>query len=89
MVKNLPATAGDIRDEGSIPGLGRSPAVGNGIPLQYCLENSMDRGAWRVIVHGILEYLSFCVWLTALSIMFSGFIYVVAGVSISSLLIAE
>ena len=42
------------RGESSIPGLGRSPAVGNGISFQYsCLENSMDRGAWRVIVHEI------------------------------------
>ena len=39
-----------------IPGLGRSPGEGNGYPPQYsCLENSMDRGAWRVIVHGIAE----------------------------------
>ena len=39
VVKNLPANAGDIRDEGLIPGLGRSPGVGNGNPLQYsCLE---------------------------------------------------
>ena len=38
---------------GSVPGLGRSPEEGNGYPLQYsCLENSMDRGAWRAIVHG-------------------------------------
>ena len=44
MVKNLPASAGDIRDAGSIPGLGRFPGVGNGNPLQHsCLENSMDR----------------------------------------------
>ena len=47
MVKNLPANAGDTRDIGLIPGLGRSPAVGNGHPLQYsCLGNSMNRGAW-------------------------------------------
>ena len=47
MVKNLPAYARDTRDEGSIPGLGRSAGIGNGNPLQYsCLENSMDRGAW-------------------------------------------
>ena len=40
-------------DSGSIPGLGRSSGVGNGNPLQYfCLENSMDRGAWWDIVHG-------------------------------------
>ena len=47
VVKNLPASAGDARDVGSIPGLGRFPGVGSGNPLQYsCLENSMDRGAW-------------------------------------------
>ena len=46
MVKNLPANPGNVRDAGSIPGLGRSPGVGNGDPLQYsCLENPMDRGA--------------------------------------------
>ena len=45
VVKNLPANAGDGRDAGSIPGLGRSPGKGHGNPLQYsCLENSMDRG---------------------------------------------
>ena len=45
MVKDLPANAGDA---GSIPGSGRSPGEGNGSPLQYsCLENLMDRGAWR------------------------------------------
>ena len=41
-------------DSGLIPGLGRSPGEGKGNPLQYsCLENSMDRGAWRVTVHGV------------------------------------
>ena len=56
MVKNLPANAGDTRDTGSIPGSGRSLGEGNGHPLQYsCLENSMDRGAWWAIVHGIAE----------------------------------
>ena len=46
MVKNPPASAGDIRDMGSIPGSGRSPGGGHGNPLQYsCLENSMDRGS--------------------------------------------
>ena len=44
--KELTSNAGDIRDEVSIPGLGRSPGGGNGNPLQYsCLENPMDRGA--------------------------------------------
>ena len=48
VVKNLPANAGDTKDVGSIPGLGRSPGEGHGNPLQYsCLENSMDRGAWQ------------------------------------------
>ena len=43
-------------DPGWIPGLGRSSAVGNGSPLQYaCLENPMDRGAWRATVHGVAE----------------------------------
>ena len=53
MVKNLPANAGNV---GLIPGSGRSPGEGNGSPLQYsCLENSMDRGARKAIVHGIAE----------------------------------
>ena len=47
VVKNLPANAGNIRDVGSIPGLGRSPGEGYGNPLQYSfLENPMDRGSW-------------------------------------------
>ena len=48
MVKRSPANAGDVRNEGLIPGLGRSPGEGNGNPLQYlCLENPMERGAWQ------------------------------------------
>ena len=44
MVKNLPTSAGNLRDVGLIPGLGRSPGGGHGDPLQYsCLENPMDR----------------------------------------------
>ena len=55
-VKNLPANAGDIRDTGLIPGLGRSPVEENGNPLQYsCLENPMDRGAWCTVVHGVAK----------------------------------
>ena len=46
VIKNLPASAGDARDMGSIPGWGRSPREGNGDPLQHsCLENSLDREA--------------------------------------------
>ena len=56
MVKNPPANEGDTRDAGLIPGLGRYPGVGNGNPLHYsCLENSMDRGAWQVTVHGVTK----------------------------------
>ena len=48
MVKNPPANAGDVRETGSIPGLGRSSGGGHGNPLQdSCLKNSMDRGAWQ------------------------------------------
>ena len=47
MVKNPPASAGDIEDMGLISGLGRSPGGGHGNPFHYsCLENPMDRGAW-------------------------------------------
>ena len=50
--KNLSANA-DVRDTDSVLGLGRFPGKGNGYPLQYsCLENPMDRGAWRATVHG-------------------------------------
>ena len=54
MVKDPPANAGDIRDMGSMPGLGKSPGEGNGYPLQYsCLENPMDRRAWQATVYGV------------------------------------
>ena len=53
VVKNLSANTGQV---GLIPGLGRSPGEGNGNPLQdSCLENSMDRGAWRAIVHRVAK----------------------------------
>ena len=52
VVKNPAADQGDTGDEGSIPGSGRSPGVGNGKPLQYsCLGKPMNRGAWWVTVH--------------------------------------
>ena len=54
VVKNLPANAGDSGDVGLIPGSGRCPGVGICNPLQYsCLEDSMDRGAWRARVYGV------------------------------------
>ena len=56
VVKNLPANAGDIRDVGSIPGLGRSPGGGHSNPLRYsCLENPVDRGARWAMVHRIVK----------------------------------
>ena len=56
LIKNMPASAGDTRDMGSTPGLGKSSGEGNGNPLQYSyLENPMDRGAWSATVHGLTE----------------------------------
>ena len=54
MVKNLPASIGDVGDSVLIPESERSPGVGDGNPLQYsCLENSVSRGAWCAIFHGV------------------------------------
>ena len=56
VVKNLPASAGHIRDTGSIPGLVRSYGGGNGNSLQCsCLGYPMDRGAWQATVHGVAK----------------------------------
>ena len=65
VVNNSPANAGDIRDTGSNPGLGRSPREENINPLQYsCLEYPMDRGAWRATIHGVTKSQT---WLKQLS----------------------
>ena len=58
VVKNLPASAGDVEDEGSSQSLGWEDPLerGHGNPLQYsCPENPMDRGAWRATVHGVTK----------------------------------
>ena len=56
VVKNLLANAGYITDVCSIPEWGRVPGEGYGNPLQYsCLENPMDRGAWKAVVHGVAQ----------------------------------
>ena len=56
MVKNAPINAGDIRDEGLIPGSERSPGGGHGNQLHYsCLENSVDKGAWQATVYGVAQ----------------------------------
>ena len=55
-LKSLPANAGDIRDAGSVPGLGRFPREGYHSPLQYsCLEDPMDQGPWRATVHRVVK----------------------------------
>ena len=60
-VKNLPANAVYARGSGLIPGLGRSPGVGNDNPLQYsCLENSMYREAWKLKSPGGCKELDMC-----------------------------
>ena len=56
MVKNLPASAEDTRDGGSVPGLGRYPRGGHGNPPQYFfLENPVNKGAWWATVHGVAK----------------------------------
>ena len=56
VVKNPCPNAGDVKDAGLIPELGRFPEGGPGNPLQYSyLENHMDRGAWWAIVHGVTK----------------------------------
>jgi len=56
VAKKMLTNPRDLRDVGSIPGLGRSPGGGHGNPLQYsCLENPMDRGAWQATVYGVAK----------------------------------
>ena len=77
MVKNLPASVGNIRDTGLIPGSGRSPREGYGNLLQYsCLENPMDRGAWQATVHGVSKSQTQVNWLSTHSTLISESIFV-------------
>ena len=56
VVKNTLDGTGDIRNGSLIPGIGKTPEGGHGNPLQYsCLENSMDKGAWRATVHKVTK----------------------------------
>ena len=64
VVENPPANAGDLREAGSIPGLGRCPGRGHGNPLQCsCLENPMDRGTWWATVHRVTKSRTQLKWL--------------------------
>ena len=65
VVKDLPANAGDARDTGSIPGLGRSPGGRYGNPLQFsCLGNPMDKGAWQATAHRVAKSWTQLKWLS-------------------------
>ena len=65
LVKYLFANAGDLKDAGLIPELGRSPWGGYGNPIQFsCLENPLDRGAWQVIVHRDAKSQTWLKWLS-------------------------
>ena len=71
VVKNLCVNKGDTGDSGLIPGSGRSPAEGNGNPLQYsCLENPMDRGAWQATVHGVAQNRTQLKWLSTAQVKY-------------------
>ena len=64
VVKNLLASAGDRRDVGLIPGLGRFPGEGHGNPLQYIfLENPVDTGVWQATVHRVIKSQTWLKWL--------------------------
>ena len=70
MVRNPLATAGDVKDVGSVPGSGRSPRGGHGNPLQYSyLGNSMDRGAWQAAVHRVTKSQIYLKWLSTYACM--------------------
>ena len=79
MVKNSPTNAGDVRDGGSISGLGRSLRGGHGNPLKYfCLENPMDREVWRVTAHrvtGVRHHLSNLACTSLLQFYCGGILY--------------
>ena len=56
MAKESACNAGDTGDSSSTPGSERSPGEGHGNPIQHpCLENAVDRGAWRAAVHGVAK----------------------------------
>ena len=99
VVKNPPASAEDAGISGLIPGSRRPPEIGNDNPLQYsCLKNSMERGAWHAIVHGVTKYqtqpsthictymcVSLCVYIHTNTVFFGeSFVYYVVFVFINT-----
>ena len=86
VVKNPPANAGNIRDTGSIPGLGQDPGEGQGNSLQYsCLENPRDRGAWWATVHRVAISQTRLKWLSTYAQKHTRTAYSTADVSVISL----
>ena len=80
VVKNPPANPGDIKDTGLIPGSGRSSGGGHGNPLHYsCLENPMDRGAWRATVHGVTKSRTWLKWLRTHALIQYEFILIISA----------
>ena len=78
--KELPVNAGDVRDEGSIPGSVISSGGGHDSPFQYsCLENLMDRGAWRAIVHRAAKSQTGLKWLSKHALSFMGLPWWLSG----------
>ena len=78
MVKNLPASAGDIRDADSVPGSGWSSGEGNGNPLEYsCLENPVDRGTWQATDHRMAKSETWLKWLSTAQIFLENFKYTI------------
>ena len=70
-----PVNAGDVRDDGSIPGSKRCPGGGHGNPLQYsCLKNPMDRGPWWATVNRVAKSWSQLKWLSVHSLIHCGYV---------------
>ena len=85
------ASAWNVGDLGSIPGLGRSPGEGSGNPFQYsCLENPMNRGAWQATVHGVAGVRrNLVIKPPTLYLIGSSFLYLIRTDSNAFLFIAE
>ena len=72
MIKNLPASAGNLRDTCSITGLGRFPRGGHGNPLQFsCLENPMNRGAWCATTHMVIKSWMWLRWINMHTVVYA------------------